>query len=77
MERCETCVHWHIAENQHRAPDGFGECFCPSMLFGYYGGENELVGVKPFEVVIENDEGWGMFTGPQFGCVHHTAPEVA
>ena len=21
--------------------------------------------------VIENDEGWGIETGPDFGCIHH------
>jgi hypothetical protein len=27
-------------------------------------------------MLIENDEGWGMRTGPDFGCVHGVEKEV-
>lgn len=31
-----------------------------------YGGHDDLL---PNEVVVENDEGWAMDVGPEFGCV--------
>jgi hypothetical protein len=28
---------------------------------------------EPDGVLIEDDAGWGMLVGPEFGCVHHQA----
>jgi hypothetical protein len=38
------------------------------MLYGYAFTPDEC---QPPDVVrIEDDEGWGMIPGPEFGCVH-------
>lgn len=59
---CETCDYWR------RSPrfDDFMQCVCPKMLYGY-----GLVLTEPDQVMIEDDESWGMYPGPKFGCVHH------
>jgi hypothetical protein len=55
---CETC--------QYYTPNTGGRgCQCPKMIFGYYG--RLPVGD---EVMLEDDEGWGIHQGPKFGCIH-------
>lgn len=61
--RCKTC--------QHYKPTDTVACKCPKMLYGY--GAKTLD--EPDQVRIENDEGWGMIPGPEFGCIHHEALE--
>jgi hypothetical protein len=34
-----------------------------------YGGKEAAAHLVD-EVLVENDEGWGFLTGPEFGCVH-------
>jgi hypothetical protein len=29
--------------------------------------------VRLDRIVVEDDESWGIFTGPEFGCIHHKA----
>jgi hypothetical protein len=39
------------------------------MIYGYgvkYDGQK----VDPDGLRIEDDEGWGMIPGPEFGCIH-------
>jgi hypothetical protein len=43
-------------------------CSSPAMLYGYYIRD---VDVPDNGAHIEFDEGWGMVTGPKFGCVNH------
>lgn len=59
---CKNCEHWSGDKW-----DQMRTCECPSMDIGYQG--------KPSNtdndgVLIEGDEGWGWFTGPEFGCIH-------
>ncbi len=61
--KCKDCRRWHP-----RSTMRCGECSSPKMLYGY-----DVVFPGPDEVLIENDEGWGMLTGPEFGCVHFEA----
>jgi hypothetical protein len=37
------------------------------MIYGY----NIAIRRDDDGVAIENDEGWGMLPGPDFGCIHH------
>lgn len=30
----------------------------------------------PDALVVEDDEGWGMIPGPEFGCIHHPDNEA-
>jgi len=57
---CRTC-HWY-------RPDKRKKCVCPKMKYGYgHRPEDD----KPDELIVEDDEGWGMIPGPEFSCVHH------
>lgn len=66
MKRCITCKHWGTEEL-------FGEtiaksCRAPKMLLGYQYDDADI----PLDGAnVEDDEGWGILTGPQFGCVLH------
>lgn len=50
---CRACRFWTA---------GSGDC--ARWRRGY--GERDLA---PSDVVVEDDEGWAMITGPEFGCV--------
>ena len=62
MFSCKTC-HWYRTTGMHT-------CVCPKMVYGYGSSERDDAGVK-----IEDDEGWGMNPGPNFGCIHHKDKE--
>ncbi len=62
MSRCTTC-NWYGTADAHT-------CACPKMLYGYDSKIIDDDGVR-----IENDEGWGMIPGPDFGCIHHMERE--
>jgi hypothetical protein len=57
---CLTC-HWY-----NNGEELWRECNCPKMVYGY--GKTEL---HSDALAVENDEGWGMVPGPNFGCIHH------
>lgn len=65
MERCKACRHFEAAVDAYWAglPPGFGHC--SKWHIGYTGVEH----LKPNEVQVEGDEGWGAVMGPEFGCV--------
>lgn len=60
--RCNTCQYYQLKT-------GFNNMTCkhPKMVYGY-GLETTD---EPDQVLIEDDEGWGMIPGPEFGCIHH------
>lgn len=60
--RCGTCHHFTPER------DGFGSC--ARWAQGY--GSQDLA---PNEVCVENDEGWGMIMGADFGCVLYLPAE--
>lgn len=66
MGRCKDCCH---ANHDPEQPLTLIGCSCPKMMYGYnikYDGQ-----VLDSDCVsIEDDEGWGMIPGPEFGCVH-------
>ena len=57
--RCKTCC-WYATGLSHH------QCTCPKMVYGYGIGEADKDGVN-----VEDDEGWGMVPGPDFGCIHY------
>ncbi len=59
---CKDCEHW-CGESKKQMK----VCLCPKVDIGYHG-TPETAGNDG--VLIEGDEGWGWFTGPEFGCVH-------
>lgn len=66
MNRCKDCKHF----DQTKKPEGFGTC-----KRWHYGYHVELSEVQPNEVLVEDDEGWGAYMGPEFGCVLHEVAE--
>lgn len=57
MITCKECKHY-IAEKHH------GSCSRWNMGYRY-----DVESLPPNEVLVENDEGWGMVCGPDFGCI--------
>jgi len=68
---CEHCRHWNPAAEDSRKPVGYGSCNATAWKAGYF-----VPDAAPDGVVVEDDEGWGFYTGPQFGCIHWTAKEL-
>ena len=60
--RCKNCAHWEGQEYE-----GMKTCDHDSVSIGYYGTPQD---VGPAGLLIEGDEGWGWYTGPEFGCIH-------
>jgi len=62
--KCKDCKHW--IESEHYS-DVLHSCDHPKAKIGYRYNPDDI----PTDGVwIENDEGWGWFTGPEFGCVN-------
>jgi len=59
METCGTCAHFEADEGAR-----LGSCRRWHIGYGVV-----LSDVKDNEVLVEDDEGWGMTMGRQFGCV--------
>lgn len=66
MFSCKTC-HWYMND---ALPDSGRICKCPKMIYGY-----SVAKACRDSVCIEDDEGWGMIPGPDFGCIHHMERE--
>lgn len=62
VPRCRTCKHFQPEDRQ----PPFGSC--GRWHRGY---RVELSEVAANEVLVEDDEGWAMIMGPDFGCVLH------
>lgn len=58
--KCKTCKWYDTETPSHHT------CVCPKMIYGY--GARIIA---PDELHVEDDEGWGMIPGPEFGCIHH------
>jgi hypothetical protein len=61
MDRCATCKFYTAKTAGHLGS-------CERWRAEYAWRPEEL---KADEVVVENDEGWGAYMGPEFGCVLH------
>lgn len=61
-QRCATCVHWGNDDSGR-----LKSCSCPKFIYGYWVKHDDILDDG---AAIEDDEGWGMVTGPAFGCIH-------
>lgn len=65
--RCRTCKHWtQQTEAFDIATRRLGTCERWRRGYGV-----ESADVADNEALVEDDEGWGNLTGPDFGCVLH------
>jgi len=64
--RCKNCKYWERYKI-------VGSCQSPRWLRGYRVTDEEMM---PDGVNLEDDEGWGMYSAPEFGCVHFMEKEV-
>jgi hypothetical protein len=60
-KKCYTCIHWVSDDTR------LGTCQHPKHLAGY---RWLKVDIPDDGIIVEDDEGWGMFTGKLFGCVN-------
>jgi hypothetical protein len=58
MSTCIKCIYYNVKNERHI-------CACPKMIYGY--GD---IKCEDDYLLIEDDEGWGMQPGPNFGCIH-------
>ena len=63
MITCDICKYWD------RAQDGkhLGSCSSEKFVQGY---DYDTDDIPVDGVHVEDDEGWGFFTGEKFGCIH-------
>jgi hypothetical protein len=67
--RCKDCKYYcKLEQPKEDLPRHAGTCQSPRWGFGY----GTIDTVLDF-IHVENDEGWGMYCGPEFGCVHFEA----
>jgi hypothetical protein len=70
--RCRDCKHWTLEAQVPAGRALYGEPIVPRL--GHCGRWHEGYGVRRDDVAdneawVEDDEGWGNATGPDFGCV--------
>ena len=71
MNTCKTCKYWTTIKGSscsRKEADRLHFCNAPKIKYGY---GIEECDISDDGVLIEEDEGWGMLTGPDFGCIHH------
>ena len=76
--RCKNCKHFISSfEDDNLAVDKFGgKCTNEKLHVGYngrfvdYGVKKDDGDVNPDGCIIEDDEGWGIMVGMDFGCIH-------
>lgn len=77
MKKCKTCTHWRLyaeefpnGEHQDNEQSG-GYCHCDKLVEKPWVEEGFIC--KPDMLIYPYREGCEAFwTGPDFGCVHHT-----
>ena len=73
LGRCGTCLHWGNSRNYADDKDErLKSCDCPKFEYGYH---SEMEDISNDGAAIEDDEGWGMLTGSEFGCIHWVSKE--
>lgn len=62
--RCKTCKHYKN--------DEYRICSAPLVSYGYRDPPKDIQkAVLDRGLYVEDDEGWGMMPGPNFGCILH------
>jgi hypothetical protein len=77
MPKCADCRWWQREQTHEGQPPpydtvarGLRECQSPHVLRGYGWNATDV----PLDgALVEDDEGWGIVTGPNFGCVQWEA----
>lgn len=64
METCKTCRHWMVWKDIKAS-----SCNAPGIIRGYDSDRYDRL--APNGALVEDDEGWAIETGPDFGCVLH------
>lgn len=65
---CATCKHWDNGPAAIWLPRNKSRKTCGSPIFYFgYGDDDDMP--ESALVKVENDEGWGMLTSPNFGCI--------
>lgn len=62
---CKNCIHWDKKTK-------LGQCKSPKWKYGYHYSMNDI---SDNEIIVEDDEDWGCYTGPKFGCIHFKAKD--
>lgn len=68
MGQCKDCKLWIPKQGTK-----LGTCDHPKHLTGYQWNPK---GVPIDGLVVEDDEGWGWFSGREFGCVNFETQEI-
>ena len=66
MIKCSQCKFWEL-DKVEVADSHLGSCDCEKFYIGY---SFKIKEIANDGVIVEGDEGWGFFTGPDFGCIH-------
>ena len=68
---CQTCKWWvPLEEAGWPAPEGLGDC-----QSAYLGEPMDLGEHRAWSLSASYDEGGGIHTGPDFGCIHWSPKE--
>ncbi len=75
---CDTC-HWFDvpARDDLVCPRDYGYCLSPAFVLASQPYAKDYRELTDAGALVENGEGWGMYVGPKFGCVHWMLPIVA
>lgn len=71
--KCNSCKWWGMspeslgASRKNMDDNPLRQCGMPKFKYGY---RYKFTDIPEDGAMIEYDEGWGMFTGAKFGCVH-------
>jgi hypothetical protein len=73
---CKECAFW-APSNESRCPPTFGWCGSQHVKPGYFSYTSkhfsDTHNLTASDIAVEDDEGWSLFTGPDFGCIHWKA----
>ena len=76
MNKCKTCRFWHPVKklsNEAKQYNQGGDCHNPNILEGDFVTDE---GYAVNRLVYPYPEGAGyLWTGPEFGCIHHEAKD--
>lgn len=60
---CKTCKWWGEVQTNHDTQTQYAKCLCPKL--------DHRLGGNGSDGAVDAEEYGGIYTGPDFGCVHH------
>jgi hypothetical protein len=69
MKTCKTCKHWN--DTSYSRPE-YDQKECTNEEFLHEWGGPTTKEIANQSLVYSYNEGGGFYTGPNFGCIHHT-----